>query len=155
MITSDDIKKMLLHYENESLEMKKCKKNVLPASLWETYSAFANTRGGVILLGVEEDKSKQLPNRFNVKGVGDYDKLVTDLFNILRNPQKVSRNILKDSDVQPVEVDGAYVIYIRVPEAYYRQKPIYINNFLFFYQPNYIFINFLFKSLKLLLYQRI
>lgn len=128
MITSDDIKRLMLQGEGLNLEMKKCKKNSLPANLWETYSAFANTRGGVILLGIDEDKSKQQPDRFSIVGVGDSDKLVTDLFNMLHNPQKVNRCVLMDSDVQPVEVNGVDVIYINVPEAYYRQKPIYINN---------------------------
>lgn len=127
-ITSDDIKIFLLSREGLSLEMKKCRKDKLPESLWETYSAFANTRGGVILLGVDEDKKKPLPERFEITDVGDANKLVEDLFNMLNNPQKVTRCVLVDSDVQIVNVDGKNVIYIHVPEAYYRQKPIYINN---------------------------
>ena len=39
--------------ENVELECKKSTDDV-PNDLWKTYSAFANTNGGTILLGVEQ-----------------------------------------------------------------------------------------------------
>ena len=125
-ITAARIKELIKNGEHATLEMKKCKKSV-PDSVWETYSAFANTRGGVILLGICEDKEKPLAERFEITGVLDANKVVTDFFNQLHNLQKVNRSVLVDSDVRIVEVDGKDVIYIKVPEADYRQKPIYIN----------------------------
>ena len=42
----------------------------MPRSVYKSYSAFANTKGGYIILGVEEDKSKQLPEeRFIIQGI--------------------------------------------------------------------------------------
>lgn len=107
--------------------MKKCS-DKLPRSIWETYSAFANTRGGIILLGVTEHKDRTADARFEITGVSDPYKIETDFFNILNNRQKVSRNILFDSDFRPVDIDGKTIIYISVPEADYHKKPIYIND---------------------------
>lgn len=126
-ITSNDIYNLIHQGESTSIEIKKCSDSV-PRSVWETYSAFANTRGGIILLGITEHKERPFDSRFEITGVSDPDKIETDFFNILNNRQKVSRNILFDSDFRPIEVEGKTVIYISVPEADYHKKPIYIND---------------------------
>ena len=52
-LSNMDISKILKDGERVTLECKKARNNV-PNSMWETYSAFANTYGGIILLGVVE-----------------------------------------------------------------------------------------------------
>ncbi len=95
----------------------------LPHSLWESYSALANTDGGTVVLGVGEGKNH---DPF-VAGVDDADALVRDFWNGLSNPQKVSANLLLDSDVTVGELDGKRVVFIRVPRADRSLRPVYIN----------------------------
>lgn len=48
-----DLKNFYKYKEDNSLEVKKADGG-LPITLWETYSSFANSNGGVIILGVGE-----------------------------------------------------------------------------------------------------
>ena len=61
-----DLNSLTLVRENNQLEAKKAQHG-LPGSLWETYSAFANTNGGQILLGASEDEN----GRLTITGVGN------------------------------------------------------------------------------------
>ena len=126
MMKSPEIKELLLYGESIHLECKECGKS-LPKSIWETYSAFANTYGGTILLGVQEDTSEPDPRkRFVIKGVSNVTKAIADFWNTI-NGDKTNVNILKDENVYPVVVDGKEVIVIDIPQADYRQRPVYIN----------------------------
>ena len=107
--------------ENNRLEAKRASGG-LPQSLWETYCAFANTNGGVILLGVEE----KADNTLSAKGVDNPEKMVTDFWNTINNPQKVSINLLSDKRVEIIAVDGMQIISIDVPRAERTDKPIYV-----------------------------
>ena len=125
-MNQNDIKRLLQKGERLTLEAKLAKTDV-PKSVWESYSAFANTMGGTILLGVFEDlKEKDLSKRFRIEGVEDADKNLKDFWNTI-NSNKVSDNILTDSDVEVVDVDGLQVVCINVPMADWRVKPVYLN----------------------------
>lgn len=95
----------------------------LPRSLWETYSAFANTDGGTIVLGVVEDDEKGMV----IEGVPDVQGTLNGLWNGLNNTEKVSANLLTDSDVVVTDVDGKELIVIRVPRADRKDRPLFIN----------------------------
>ena len=121
-----DIRIILEMGERLTLECKKAE-GQLPKSVWETYSSFANTVGGTILLGISENLSEtNQEKRFEVIGVADPKKMKKDLFDTL-NSNKVNRNILTDKDAEIIDYEGRSVLYIHVPQADYRQRPIYIN----------------------------
>ena len=127
-MTAHDIHKLLAEGERLTLECKKAQKT-LPQSLWETYSAFANTAGGTILLGVHEDMAeKDRSKRFSITGVEDADKIRTDLWNTINNREKVNINLLHDENVQTIRIEDKEIVAIHIPRADYNLRPVYINN---------------------------
>ena len=119
--TEFDINRLSEYREDNCLEVKKAA-NGLPHSIWETYSSFANSDGGLIVLGVEEDKKHQL----HVTGVSNPDELVRDFWNTINNQQKISLNILTDKMVSVQTFDDKQIVIIEVPRAEREMRPVYV-----------------------------
>lgn len=109
--------------ENNRIEAKKALGG-LPKSIWETYSAFANTLGGIILLGVIETADKT----FDSVNLPDPGSLIREFWCIINDPLKVSVNILAEKDVYVEEINGDRIIVIKVPRADRADKPVYVDN---------------------------
>ena len=121
------IDELLRYGERVTLECKKAEGG-LPKSVWETYSAFANTNGGIIILGVEEDLSSDVwDERFHIIGVRNAEQIIKDFWNLV-NSDKVSTCILKDENVQAVDYsEDIKIVVIQVPQVSYNLRPVYIN----------------------------
>ena len=123
-----DIAKLASYRENNRIEAKAAKGG-LPRSMWETYSAFANTYGGVILLGVKERED----GTFETVGLtsAEVEHLRQDFWNTGSNRSKVSAVLPIESEVEVLEADDGMVVAIHVPRAPRDERPVHINDNLF------------------------
>ena len=103
--------------EETDLEFKSAKGGV-PGSMWSTYSGMANTDGGCIVLGVENDGT--------ISGLPDPAKARKTVWDSLNNRGQVSVNLLSNDQVRVVTVGEKSVLVMEVPRANRRQRPVYV-----------------------------
>ncbi len=125
MIDIQSLDDLALLRESVDLECKlavgRDGQGALPVDFWPTYSAFANTQGGVVVLGVREKQ-----HRFVVEGIADDAKVRKELFNGLNNREKVSANLLTDASVQERILDGHTILVVDIPRATRKQRPVHL-----------------------------
>jgi ATP-dependent DNA helicase RecG len=120
-----DLTQITLLSEDYDLEAKKALGRdglgELPENFWHTYSAMANTEGGIILLGVEEKPR----GKFTPIGIVDDKKVLKSLWDGLNNKNIVSINLLSDKEVRKIPFQDKILLQITIPRARRQQRPVY------------------------------
>ena len=105
--------------ENLELEFKTAALG-MPAGMWDTVSAFANTHGGWLLLGVREDKG-----RITLDGVRNAEAMKQNIVNLMRNRQKISMEVCGPEDVSIQKTCGLDIITLKIRAVPNSEKPVY------------------------------
>ena len=122
-MTKEDIRKKIGQGEGAELEYKSAKGG-FPESFWESFSAFANTHGGIIVFGIKEKDGVLTPDGLDDSQIAKYKKTFWDG---AHNKKKVSATMLADHDLTVEEIDGIKFMVFRVPKAAYGLKPVFLN----------------------------
>ena len=120
-MTKEELIARLKDIEWEDFEVKTAKSE-LPKSVAESVSAFANTQGGWIVLGVRQEGK-----HFEIQGVDNAEKLEQDFISSLRNQSKY--NTLISCKQKKYDIDGCKVLafYIYASDL----KPVYFGGTLY------------------------
>lgn len=122
IILKEYLDRQLSAQENAEVEFKHSHGG-FPGSFWETYSAFANTNGGTIILGVKEKD-----DRFFIDPIDDAlaDTLIKTFWKQVRSKDYVNLCLLSDDGVAKSEYDGKNIIFFNVPRAPIADRPVYV-----------------------------
>ena len=108
-----DLKKLISQGESETLELKKSFQ--LKDEIGESVSAFSNSKGGVILIGISDKKA--------IKGIQIGKKTLTDL------AEYVKRNTDPQifPEIKACEIDDKKIISIKVKKS--DEKPVFFKSY--------------------------
>lgn len=121
-MTNKELLDRLGYMEWDDFEVKEASGG-LPKSVWETVSAFSNTAGGWIMLGIKETKVNGV-STYEISGIENAEKIEQDMINTLRSVSKFNVPIL--ATAQLFDFDGKTVLAFHIPAS--ANKPVYYGN---------------------------
>lgn len=101
--------------EQDTFELKEAAKG-LPESIWKSIVGFSNSKGGIIILGVSNDKA--------VTGVYDADRVQADISSSLANTLSIG----VDLEYEIFSFNNKNIVAVKVHEAPAHAKPIHFKN---------------------------
>jgi ATP-dependent DNA helicase RecG len=101
----------------------KSAKGGFPRSFWETYSAMANSEGGVIIFGARESEGAVTLDGLSHEQAAQHQKYFWDNAN---NRNTVSINLLATHDVTVVELDDTVLLAFHIARGTRTQRPVYL-----------------------------
>ena len=118
---NDYLESLLVKNESDDLEFKSAAGG-FPGNFWDTYSAFANSEGGTIVLGVQEKKGKFFLDNLTKEQVEKYRK---DFWNNVNNRSTISINLMREEDLVLGNYKGHAFMLFFVPRASREQRPVF------------------------------
>ena len=109
--------------ESYEIEYKSAKEGFPMKEFWKTYSAFANTHTGFIILGIKEKKDGLLIEGLTEEAIDLYQKT---FWNNSNNPNTISVNLLDNNDVRTLQIASKNVLVFKIPFATRTQRPVYL-----------------------------
>lgn len=115
-MTKEELLARLNDIEWNDFEVKEASGG-LPKSMWETVSAFSNTEGGWIVLGVKEKKTGE-DSVFIVNGVPNPEQMEQDIITTLRSRTKFNAPV--SCKVMRYNIDGKDILAFEIPLSPHR-----------------------------------
>jgi len=117
-MTKERLLELIEKYEWNDFECKKASRGV-PDDAYKTVSAFANTQGGWLVFGIQDNKGQ-----LSIVGVEEVDKVQNDFLSAIRSGGKMNRMITIKEEI--IEHDGKAMLVFYVPESPRNEKPVYL-----------------------------
>ena len=110
--------------ESSEVEYKSAAGGFPKTEFWRSFSAFANTNGGTIVLGVKEKDHNFIPDGLSEGQVAKYRK---EFWDDAHNKSCVNIPLLVESDIVEIKTEGGcYLLVFRIPRAQYNLRPVHL-----------------------------